>query len=114
MNFDQNRPHGGRIWLRITQAAVALCTSCVLLPFAIAADLSGVVQKGGRPAGGVSIKLEPVRPPATGPSRTATTDQSGHYKFTGLIPGEYTLICAGRSLNAPVRDRAENRVDCDL
>lgn len=110
-----DRPHVFRLGRRTARQVIALCASCALLPAAMAADLSGTVQRGGRAVGGASVKLDPARPPATGPTRTATSDQSGHYRFTGLIPGDYLLSCGGKPpLKAPVRDRADNHVDCDL
>jgi len=114
-SLHDDRPHVFRLGLRTARRVMALCASCVLLPAAMAADLTGTVQRGGRAVGGVSVKLDPARSPATGPTRTATSDQSGHFKFTGLIPGDYLLSCAGKPpLKAPVRDRADNHVDCDL
>jgi hypothetical protein len=110
-----DRHHFFHLGRRIAQQTIALGASLVFFPIAMGADLSGTVQRGGRPVGGVSVKLDPARPPATGPTRTSTSDQSGRYRFTGLIPGDYLLSCGGRPvLKTAVRDRADNRTDCDL
>jgi protocatechuate 3,4-dioxygenase beta subunit len=58
-------------------------------------EISGMVTDSqGRPLTGVNVSLWPEAPTqanATGGVRTATTDQSGAYKFTSTIPGEYRL-----------------------
>ena len=81
---------------------------------AVGADLSGRVTKDGKSASGVTVRLDPARPPATGPARTAKTDPNGEYTFKGLVPGEYRLSCGSNSVPAPVRDRQTNTTDCTL
>ena len=73
-----------------------------------AADLSGVVHNAqGDIAAGVPVSLwEPDTPntlPETLVNRSATTDQSGHFQFRNLAPGEYR-VAAWEQSNPNVQD----------
>ena len=58
-----------------------------------AADVSGMLRDAkGEAMGGISITLWPKDFTAASPwirVRSAVTDQSGSFKFTGLAPGDY-------------------------
>jgi len=57
------------------------------------ADLSGqALDPQNLPVVGAKVT---VKNPATGATRTATTDDSGHYRMVGLPPGRYELTVEG-------------------
>jgi hypothetical protein len=80
---ERGRAFGGlSAWLLALLAALAQAQSPV-------GSLSGTVTDlYSRPVGGASLVL---RNAATGARSTATTGKNGAYRFTGLMPGEYTL-----------------------
>src|SRR5258708_30931593 len=106
-----SRAHQPLITLRSLQRRTAsralreVLTLCLLVVICVAiglaqvntADLSGTVTD---PSGGVvkGAKVT-VTSLSTGASRTATTDDSGHYSFVQLPPGDYKLsVDAGAGL----------------
>ena len=66
-----------------------------------AAELKGQVLRGdGTPAAGVSIFLN---------KKETTTNASGFYRFSDIIPGIYTLTIGGRTEKVLVPPRGTER-----
>lgn len=82
-------------------------TSIFILAFAIftnaqvsTADVNGTVSdSAGRVVAGATVT---IANPATGFSRTATTDGAGYYVITSLQPGDYTLTVEAASFSKTV------------
>jgi len=99
----------GPIWLTcvITVLVPLLCFSPTL-----AADLFGTVQRGGKPAAGVMVKLQPETTSAG--EKQATTNTAGQYVIREIVPGKYKLICDDKE-QAPIDiGSGINRRNCNL
>jgi len=79
----------------VTGVLIGLCLSgpAVLAQSKGAASISGTVMLGGKPAKGVPVVASlsgntPGQKPSTA---TATTDDDGHYRITGLASGRYSV-----------------------
>jgi hypothetical protein len=79
------------MWLirMIRIASLALVLSMIADPL-LAAELSGTVYRGGRPAANLSITVE-------GGNVEARTDGRGEYKLD-LPPGNYVLVIRGQRI----------------
>jgi len=55
--------------------------------------LDGIVLRGSEPVSGLSMDISAE--PAPGPSQHADTGDDGHFRFTGLGPGAYTVEGSG-------------------
>lgn len=63
------------------------------LPAVVSADITGVVSDpSGAPVPGATVYL------LGGPSRTAVTDSSGHYRFKSPAKGHYTVLAGAEGL----------------
>ena len=93
---------------QIVAARVVIAAAVLSLPsLAAAADLIGTVLQGGKPVAGATMTLEAKNKPA----RSASTDATGRYVFSGVVPGEYTLSCNGTKQPVSIGDGI-NRRDC--
>src|SRR5688500_14354607 len=65
-----------------------LATTSVFAQGMLTGALTGTVTTDGAPRPGATV---PVSAPSLHGTRTAITDDNGHYDFVGLPPGEYTV-----------------------
>lgn len=84
---------------------LAFAVGCLLVAAAAFAQattgtLSGTVTSGGEPVRGVTVTV--TLP--TGESRAVETDSRGHYTFTGLPPGNYSVSFELEGLQTETRD----------
>jgi hypothetical protein len=92
-----------RIWIFLFVA----CASLLLLPCAHAqgvgasGDLTGIVtDPSGAAVANASVQLSQ---PDRGFQRSATTDETGEYRFTGLAPANYELTIAASGFESVVQ-----------
>lgn len=100
-------------------AAASLPIYLAAFPTGVAADLIGTVLQQGKPVPNAVVELAPRAKGAQPPTKTSTTDASGRYTMTGIVPGPYQLKCklanANKERIVPVDvGYAINRLDCSL
>jgi hypothetical protein len=78
----------------------------------MAADLFGTVQRGGKPAAGVMVKLQPETTSAG--EKQATTNTAGQYVIREIVPGKYKLICDDKEQTPMDIGSGINRRNCNL
>lgn len=85
------------------------------LEFGGGVALSGTVRRLGEPVSGASIQASGTRHASTG---SALTDASGHFRITGLEPGEHVVVVtvaeSGLRHSRQVAIDGEQQLDIDL
>ncbi|MCG8455263.1 MAG: carboxypeptidase-like regulatory domain-containing protein, partial [Holophagales bacterium] len=80
------------------------------LDFELGYTLSGIVLRGGKPAGGLPMTATPTE---TGNMVAVTSDQLGRFRLEGLEPGVYRLVVQGSGRGFLPAHEQEVTVDGD-
>ncbi|MCU0591982.1 MAG: carboxypeptidase-like regulatory domain-containing protein [Desulfobacterales bacterium] len=98
----------------ILASMFAAIVSLLWYSSSMAADLFGTVQRSGKPADGVVVKLQPASTSVRDREKQATTNTAGQYVIREIVPGKYKLICDDKEQALIDIGSGINRRNCNL